>query len=63
MAFGVATNNIFSLLDEENEDPQALANRASQEPEKSKAKEEAAKPKEVPRTAGRSCVMAPIHTC
>jgi hypothetical protein len=53
MAFGVATNNIFSLLDEENEDPQALANKASKTPEKPTAKDEpAAKPKTVPKTAG-----------
>ena len=57
MAYGVATNNIFDLLDEENEDPQALASKATDNAEKPKAKKEAApKAKEVPKTAGLPCM-------
>ena len=53
MAYGVATNNIFALLDEENEDPQALASKTVDDDEKSKAKKEPTpKAKEVPKTAG-----------
>ena len=53
MAYGVATNNIFALLDEENEDPQALASKTVDEDETSKAKKEPTpKAKEVPKTAG-----------
>ena len=59
MAYGVATNNIFDLLDEENEDPQALASKATDNAEKPKAKKEAApKAKEVPKTAGLPCMSA-----
>lgn len=51
--YGVATNNVFALLDEENEDPQALASKAAADGEKSSAKKEAApKAQEVPKTAG-----------
>lgn len=62
MAYGVATNNIFDLLDEENEDPQALASKAAVDAEQPKAVKEAApKAKEVPKTAG---VFAwAQHTC
>ena len=49
--YGVATNNVFSLLDEENEDPQALANIASKDQPKPK-KEAEVKPKEVAKPAG-----------
>ncbi len=64
MAFGVATNNIFSLLDEENEDPQDLANKVSAHSEKPKGKEESAKPKEVARTAGvGSVLVSHLYSC
>ena len=53
MAYGVATNNIFALLDEENEDPQALASKTVEHDETSQAKKEPTpKAKEVPKTAG-----------
>ena len=53
MAYGVATNNIFALLDEENEDPQALASKPVEHDETSQAKKEPTpKAKEVPKTAG-----------
>ena len=53
MAYGVATNNIFDLLDEENEDPQALASKTVEHDETSQAKKEPTpKAKEVPKTAG-----------
>ena len=39
MAYGVATNNIFDLLDEENEDPQALASKPAGDDENVKSQE------------------------
>lgn len=59
MSFGVATNNIFDLLDEENEDPQSLANKAAGDAEKPNAKKDATpKAKEVPKIAGMpACVL------
>lgn len=58
--YGVATNNVFSLLDEENEDPQALANKAIKEAEQPKPKKEAeVKPKEVAKPAGGQSVLLP----
>ncbi len=52
MAFGVTTDNIFSLLDEENEDPQALASKAIAAQEPKAKKEAAAKPKDAGKPAG-----------
>lgn len=53
MAFGVTTDNIFSLLDEENEDPQALATKAIAAQEPKAKKDAAAKPKDAAKPAGR----------
>lgn len=46
------TDNIFSLLDEENEDPQALASKAMAAQEPKAKKEAAAKPKDTAKPAG-----------
>jgi hypothetical protein len=64
MSFGVATNNIFDLLDEENEDPQSLANKAAGDAEKPKANKDATpKAKEVPKTAGVPALFFNLCEC
>ena len=62
MAYGVATNNIFALLDEENEDPQALASKTVEDDGTSVAKKEPTpKAKEVPKTAGALRLLTVPH--
>lgn len=48
----MTTDNIFSLLDEENEDPQALASKAVAAQEPKAKKDAAAKPKDAAKPAG-----------
>ena len=63
----MAISNAFSLLDEENEDPQALASKAIKAAEQPKPKKEAdAKAKEVAKPMGKNCskyeAQSPLFT-
>ncbi len=60
MAFGVTTDNIFSLLDEENEDPQALASKATAAQEPKAKKDATAKPKDAAKPTGGQKAPSPV---
>lgn len=56
----MAISNAFSLLDEENEDPQDLASKAIKAAEQPKPKKEAdAQAKEVAKPMGEQCTPLP----